>query len=110
MIKLKNTASTAESPAIALIAAERKRQITEEGFSVESDTFINNRGELARAAACYALPKTLEWIKTCAEIFDKIWPWDIGWWKPSEDRKRDIIKACALLVAEYDRISVIEAK
>jgi len=107
MIKLKNTASTAESPAIALIAAERKRQITEGGFTTESDMEINSRGQLAAAAACYALPKTPEWTITNSEIFSKLWPWDIDWWKPSQDRKRDIIKACALLVAEYDRISVM---
>lgn len=40
---------------IELIAAERKRQIEEEGFTIEHDTH-QDCGELALAACYYALP------------------------------------------------------
>ncbi|WP_088700378.1 hypothetical protein [Halomonas campaniensis] len=32
------------------------------------------------------------------------WPWHRSWWKPSPDPQRNIIKAMALLAAEYDDI------
>lgn len=34
----------------------------------------------------------------------KDWPWDPKWWKPSENRIRDLVKAGALICAEIDRI------
>ena len=39
------------------------------------------------------------------------WPksWDISWCKPSADPQRNIIKAMALLAAEYDRIERAKA-
>lgn len=99
---MKSTIIVKQSPAIALIDNERRRQQLEEGFTTESDIAINANGELALAAACYALPN----MPNEREI---IWPWLGGWWKPSpNDRKREIIKAGALLVAEWDRLDAIE--
>jgi hypothetical protein len=40
---------------IELIAAERKRQIEEEGWTAEHDEQWK-KGELAKAAMCYAMP------------------------------------------------------
>ncbi len=37
------------------------------------------------------------------------WPWDATWWKPSDDPQRNIIKAMALLSAEYDRLERAKA-
>lgn len=31
------------------------------------------------------------------------WPWDAGWWKPS-DRRRNLVKAGALILAEIERL------
>jgi hypothetical protein len=79
-----------------LIAAERQRQIDVEGWTPAHDA-AHNAGDLARAAACYALPAT--WRSA------NIWPWDLRWWKPShEDRLRELVKAGALIAAEIDRL------
>lgn len=76
-----------------LIAAERKRQVSEEGWTPEHDD-EHELGELATAAACYALH----------DIKDEWWPWYEKWWKPSADRQRDLVKAGALIAAEIDRL------
>lgn len=100
---------------IWLIAAERERQQSEEGWTPEHDD-QHVAGEMAVAAACYALPSrereqgynATPGCNHYTEVtrFDKLWPWDRKWWKPTpKDRKREIIKACALLVAEYERLS-----
>lgn len=100
--------------AIELIAAERQRQITEEDWTPEHDRNENPNGELACAAACYAIPSHMR------EVFHFIlaWPWREGGalkdiiyvgWKPSpDDRKRELIKAAALIVAEIDRLEAEE--
>jgi len=107
--KLKITASTAISPAVELFAAERKRQVVEEGFSTASDLTVNANGELALAAACYALPKDM--FSHNEDVFAKLWPWKMKWWKPRmDDRKREIVIAGALLIAEYDRLAETEKK
>ena len=112
MTKLKITASTVASPAVELFAEERKRQITEEGFSLASDIAMNMDGELARAAACYAMsPDAREW-DLCSDIgtvLYNMWPWKKEQWKPSiSDRKREIVKAGGLLIAEWDRLDAVE--
>lgn len=73
------------------IAAERARQIAVEGWTPEHDD-QHSGGELARAAACYA----------AGDHQNGLWPWHEDWWKPST-RRRDLIKAAALLVAEIER-------
>jgi hypothetical protein len=108
MTKLKITATTHASPSLALIAEERKRQISDEGFSVASDVAVNKSGELALAAACYAIPAASV-MSDRFDVLEQIWPWGQEWWKPTpNDRKREIIKSCALLVAEFDRLDVEE--
>lgn len=78
------------------IAAERRRQIEEEGFTAEHDDDVNDDGEIAKAAACFCLKKIGVGGKA-------IWPWTLDWWKP-KDRRRDLIKAGALIVAEIERL------
>lgn len=81
---------------VELIAAERRRQVEAEGWTPEHDT-KHWDGELALAAACYALPEA--WRS------DDIWPWHPGWWKPRpDDRVRELVKAGALIAAEIDRL------
>jgi hypothetical protein len=33
-----------------------------------------------------------------------MWPWDNKYWKPSEDKVRNLVKAGALIAAEIDRL------
>lgn len=89
---------------IERIAAERKRQIEVEGWDAEHDISINGDGQLARAAACYALDDD------CRDLLGSdgmslLWPWTKLWWKPShENRIRELEKAGALIAAEIDRL------
>lgn len=77
------------------IAAERKRQKDAEGWS-ESHDDEHDGGALAVAAACYAISDHPETVK-------RLWNWDWKWWKP-KDRRRDLIRAGALIVAEIERL------
>lgn len=33
------------------------------------------------------------------------WPWDMKWWKPSDDPIKNLVKAGALIAAEIDRLN-----
>lgn len=104
-----------ESPtvtAIELIAAERQRQIEQEGWTTEHDQGWKNE-ELAQAAACYALPKDFRDVMGIGpyerQFVDVVWPFGAGHWKPSpNDRKRELVKAAALIAAEIDRLEAEE--
>jgi hypothetical protein len=79
------------------IARERNRQIFEEGWDgPHDDEHVN--GELAAAAHAYLLE-----VLDADGIFS--WPWDVSWWKPSDDPIRNLEKAGALIAAEIDRLS-----
>lgn len=91
------------------IAAERRRQIEVEGFTPDHDAYHAN-GEIARAAACYAWLAGIPWDRSvriadvlCAREGTPQWPWEPSWWKP-KDRRRDLIRAAALIVAEIERL------
>lgn len=97
------------SDAIQDIAAERRRQVEVEGWSAEHDD-EHRHGEMAAAAACYA-------IKAARLGNDNrfglgypppYWAWDARWWKPTTKR-RDLIKAAALIVAEIERLDRMES-
>jgi hypothetical protein len=97
------------------IAAERKRQIEQEGWTAKHDD--NHRdGEMSRAAACYAAHASayqrvadhvgLDAYKAVNPrfSFDNFgWPWSHAWWKP-KDPRRDLVRAAALIVAEIERL------
>lgn len=83
---------------IARIANERIRQITEKDFSKLHDTRWKKR-ELLYAAMAY-----LEAIAEPKLVAPFIWPFDVMYWKPSEDPVRNLIKAGALIAAEIDRL------
>lgn len=94
--------------AIIKALEERQRQINEEGFSAElDDQYI--KGELAYAAACYSFAAKDAGVDLQLGEADCTWPWAKEWWKPSEDPQRNIIKAMALLSAEYDRLERAKA-
>jgi len=92
---------------VALIRAERERQVSSEGWTPEHDD-SHRQEELARAAACYAMPDAfLRHRKIfgayCETPVD--WPWHDQWWKPTpDDRVKDLTKAGALIAAEIDRL------
>ncbi|MGU5243995.1 hypothetical protein [Pseudomonas aeruginosa] len=85
------------------VQAERRRQITAEGWTPEHDD-EHSHGQIARAAACYALAgSSAPNDGTAALLVSLAWPWDEQWWKPSTAR-RDMVKACALGLAEIERL------
>lgn len=90
-----------------LIAQERKRQIEVEEWTTEHDD-SHDEGELAKAAACYALPpgrRDCIVSGSIGDCLDLLWPWDDEWWKPTpDDRIRELVKAGALIAAEIDRL------
>ncbi|MGU0817941.1 hypothetical protein [Pseudomonas aeruginosa] len=85
------------------VQAERRRQIEAEGWTPEHDD-AHSHGEMARAAACYALAgSSAPNDGTAALLVSLAWPWDEQWWKPTSVR-RDLVKACALALAEIERL------
>lgn len=90
------------------VLAERQRQVSAEGWTPEHDD-EHSFGELARAGAAYAAQSL------CAEDPEldcgppKWWPWDRSWWKPT-GRRRMLVKAGALILAEIERLDRCVAK
>lgn len=82
---------------LELITNERQRQIDEEGWTPEHDD-QHKAEELKHAACCYAV-KGLTSTAACPTD----WPWDLSWWKPSDNEVRNWTKAGALFLAERDR-------
>ncbi|HHL7518980.1 TPA: ead/Ea22-like family protein [Klebsiella pneumoniae] len=85
--------------AAADVLAERKRQVSAEGWTPGHDDEYEH-GELADAAGCYALSSELF---DCAGEPPRPWPWPDEWWKPT-NRRRDLVKAGALILAEIERL------
>lgn len=95
---------------IQLIADERKRQITEEGLTPDLDVEQQPHGQLAGAAACYALWNSP--YLACpllARLLVGFWPWGHEYWKP-KDPIRDLTRAGALIAAELDRLQAVQAE
>lgn len=95
------------SKGVALIAAERNRQPTEEGYTAEHDR--GHSHELAMAGAAYAFGQAYE-LKHRGDrhYLDKVpagmWPWDWSFWKPSRSAVRTLVKAGALIAAAIDSL------
>lgn len=94
---------------IAEIAFERRRQIAIEGWSPSHDD-EHNDGQMAAAAACYASPRRVFKVeKIVGPTYEEfhsyvdLWPWSHAWWKP-KSRRRNLIRAAALIVAEIERL------
>lgn len=121
LIALARGHSAPGADGVARIAAERARQISQEGHLPAGDAQYE-REELARAAACYALPLSDD-RRAGAVIFGGApdgWPWAIDAWKPgkvsygppgqevsqavipSAERVRELVKAGALIAAAID--------
>lgn len=93
------------STGIEAIAAERQRQIEQEGWTAEHDD-KHNGGELAKAACCYAWASAQsDRLREASRGTPPVWPpkWSGEWWKP-KDRRSDLVRAGALIAAEIDRL------
>lgn len=105
------------------VIKERRRQVDEECWSIAHDD-RHVDGAMARAAAVYAYASTLSddvrkqiaggFVSAGAPVIATaamaaIWPadWET-WWKP-KDRRRDLVRAAALLLAEIERLDRMEA-
>jgi len=100
---------------IEIIAEERQRQISVEGWTDEHDK-QHTGGELAFAAKAYAehaayqSAADAEFSGVKTDYRPDWWPWDIKWWKPSKDPIRNLAKSGALIAAEIDRLQHLKEK
>ncbi|WDS62508.1 hypothetical protein UFRH6_81 [Pseudomonas phage UF_RH6] len=77
------------------VQAERRRQITAEGWTPEHDD-LYCAAELPRAAAAYIL-------NGANDEAPAIWPFSAKWWKP-RDARANYVRAGALILAEIERL------
>lgn len=95
---------------IELIADERQRQITKEGWTLEHDK-EHDEGALREGALCY-LARELEenaiWNpipeRMLRETADLFWPWRGEFEIKPTTLERNLVKAGALIAAELDRL------
>lgn len=89
------------------VIAERRRQVEVEGWTDERDDTAHPNGELALAASGYAwiagYPDDVRTLYRDMQTMPRDWPWSRDWFKPT-DRRRDLVKAGALIIAEIERI------
>ncbi len=95
-----------QTPALTDVIAERQRQISVEGRTLERDDNYKD-GSMAVAAACYARLGGM-WNDSWQVPYTAIdmpcnWPWPYEWWKLTNPR-RDLVKAAALILAEIERL------
>ncbi len=91
---------------IELIAAERHRQESWEGWSPDHDDG-HEYGEMRRAAESYLWELNARFNSESGQLHKsppKIWPFEAHYWKPTEDIVRQLVKAGALIAAEIDRL------
>ncbi len=88
------------------VLAERERHVSVEGWQHEHDD-LHDGGALADAAACYAATEpafcALPFQGVGTQQYRWLWPWDAAWWKPTS-RRRNLVKAGALILAEIERL------
>ncbi|WP_454731875.1 MULTISPECIES: hypothetical protein [Cupriavidus] len=100
------------------VVRERRRQIAEEGWTPEHDD-EHAEGQLAQAAATYAAAAALDGpdasvmqdlgARGTPHHILAMWPWDLEWWKP-KDRRRNLERAGALILAELEHLIRAERK
>jgi len=93
------------SEGVRLIAAERDRQITVEGYTAEHDEGYT--AELLAAADCYRRVAYAQVLPGRVAILDTpppTWPWAFRYWKPALDPIRNMVKAGALTAAAIDSL------
>lgn len=91
------------SPGAALIAQERIRQISVEGYTPEHDVVHAENKGLAWAAWCYLDRAAQDKLPQNDPSIPHIWPFGRLDWKPKPTRVRNLVVAGALVSAEIDR-------
>lgn len=97
-----------------LIAAERDRQVNEEGYDEEHDK--GHALQLTDAARVYADAATIYLHEGTAVALPgqwargRGWPWHGSFWKPTGDPVRDLVKAGALIAAAIDSLMLEPAE
>lgn len=96
------------STAVRDLLAERRRQVREEGHTLErDDQYIE--GQLAQASSAYAFwadprgARQDDHIDYLNSTPTGLWPWAKEYWKPTSPRLM-LIKAGALILAEIERL------
>ncbi|HZV21141.1 MAG TPA: hypothetical protein VE986_06305, partial [Hyphomicrobiales bacterium] len=87
------------------VLAERQRQIDVEGWSREHDDECHVWGELAQAAAAYALNALGGPL--AKYLAEKAWPFEPLSFKPKNPRA-DLVRAAAMIIAQievFDRLA-----
>jgi hypothetical protein len=99
------------------VLAERRRQVEAEGWTPGHDD-QHADGALARAAGIYAIlagSNATDYRNAIGGyalndilrgLLEHYWPWDRTWLKPAT-RRRDLVKAGALILAELERLDRI---
>lgn len=106
-----------QSAAESDVLSERRRQVEVEGWKPEHDD-QHTDFSLAHAAAVYALCAAVDSsdrsvmdnfqnVDTVPHPIRKLWPWNQNWLKPTS-RRRDLVKAGALIKAEIERLDRVE--
>ena len=85
------------------VLAERQRQITAEGWTLEHDD-QHADGQMAAAAGYYALACSWPHERDIGRgHVPTYWPWTPDWWKPKAPRS-NLVRAGALILAEIERL------
>lgn len=102
--------STAARRALDAVLAERTRQVVEEGWLPSHDD-QHDLGQLGLAAALYAIPyeAKIAGVPLCDQDtfigLHMTLEIGCGWHlKPEPDRRKRLVKAAALLLAEIERL------
>lgn len=115
--------SSITAASVVDVLAERIRQVSEKGWTSEHDD-EHADGSLASVASCYALPPASRMTskmsfnrdvgRSAGEsiiVRDWVdvplnWPqsWHGGAWNPKDDRRRELVIAGALILAEIERL------
>jgi hypothetical protein len=109
----RRTGNLCLSKAASDVLAERQRQVEKEGWTPEHDD-EHTDGSMARAAAAYCLcaegpPRPGEPSEFHSSrpwdfnILRAIWPRSWNWPRP-KDRRRNLVRAAALILAEIERL------
>ncbi|HEJ3239719.1 hypothetical protein N1E22_17940 [Pseudomonas aeruginosa] len=88
------------------VQAERRRQITAEGWTPEHDD-EHACDEIAAFACFYAMPPAArDWDTSSTGYGDTLGEAILpeGWEPKTGDRRRELVKACALALAEIERL------
>jgi hypothetical protein len=106
---MSNEAKTPRRIALEEITAERNRQVKDLGWHEGTDDEQNRGSQLAKVAALYTLAAVYNTDSPLfSRIFHSVWPssWLRDYWKPNlKSRRRRLVVAGALLLAELERLS-----